>query len=234
MLKEAGSGPRRPTRTSCDLIATPQFNTTSGKWFRRCILGVMRWAGFAAGVLGVLSCVGFARAEPVGSTSGGASNLPIAVAAFPAEPAKVDLTSTAPQATPAQVAPAAPSVAAPALTAPSSADVAPEQQGAAYCVESPTVLELGVLSLVRMIEQGAGLFAVARVAGPSTEEQVFDDAAAKELRRLTFMRRLAQTQDEENAREFSEKLGIYLRKHEFLQALQTRQLAPSPFEPSHR
>lgn len=182
----------------------------------------MRWAGFTAGVLGVLSTVGFARAEPV--VTGG--NLPVASASFPADttgiaPMKVDL---------AEAPSAAPAVVTPAPSAPSM-DVAPEHDGASYCVESPTVLELGVLSLVRMFERG---FAVARVDHPSSEEQAFDDAAAKELRRLTFMRHLAQMHDEENEREFSERLTQYMRKTEFRQALETRHLAPSPFERSHR
>jgi hypothetical protein len=204
----------------------------------------MRWAGFAAGVLGVLSTVGFARAEPAIAVSSarGASDMPVASAAFPADttgiaPMKVDLTETGPSAAPMHMAPsgspAAPAVVTPAQATPSM-DVAPEHDGASYCVESPTVLELGVLSLVRMIEQGAGLFAVARAVEPSTDERVFDDAAAKELRRLTFMRRLSQMHEEENEREFSERLTQYMRKTEFRQALETRHLAPSPFERSHR
>jgi hypothetical protein len=202
----------------------------------------MRWAGFAAGVLGVLSTVGFARAEPVVSSTGGGSDLPVATAAFPADttgiaPAKVVLTETAPAAAPMHMAPsgssAAPAVVTPPAPAP-SADGVPGDEGASYCVESPTVLELGVLSLVRMIEQGTGLFAVARVAGHSSDEQAFDDAAANELRRLTFMRQLSQMHDQENEREFSERLTQYLRKTEFRQALETRHLAPSPFERSHR
>lgn len=196
----------------------------------------MRWAGFVTGVSCVLSCVAIARAEPLGSASGGASDLPIAVASFPADttgiaPAPVDLD--APSATPAHAAPAtpaAPPVAMPSSGQPSRMDVAPEHEGATLCIESPTMLELGVLSLVRMIEQGTGLLAMAHVLGPSSEEQAFDDAAAKELRRLTFMRRLAQMHEEENEREFSEKLSMYLRKREFIQALETRQLSPSPFE----
>ncbi|HVW27257.1 MAG TPA: hypothetical protein VHC69_17945 [Polyangiaceae bacterium] len=198
----------------------------------------MRWAGFVTGVSCVLSCVSIAQAEPLGSPSGGASDLPIAVASFPADttgiaPTKVDLD--APSATPAYAAPATPaasSVAAPSSGEPSRMDVAPGHEEATSCIESPTVLELGVLSLVRMVEQGTGLLAIARVLGPSSEEQAFDDAAAKELRRLTFMRRLAQMHDEENEREFSEKLSMYLRKREFIQALETRHLSASPFEPS--
>ncbi len=200
----------------------------------------MRWAGLAAGVLGVLSTVGFARAEPVVSSTGGASDLPVASASFPADTtgiaaAKVTLTET-PSAAPMHMAPsgpsAAPAMVTPAATAPSTD--ADSEQGASYCVEAPTVLELGVLSLVRMFEHGTGLLAVAHGARPSSDEAVFDDAAAKELRRLTFMRRLSEMHDQENEREFSERLTQYLRKTEFRQALETRHLAPSPFERSGR
>jgi len=261
----------------------------------------MRWAGFAAGLLGVTLHIGAARAEPSGSTRSGSSALPIAVAAFPVEvsstaPAKaasaaVASAQAAPGAaarpSPARVVPSivAPSAAAPssvvapsvvtpssggvapsvvtpsgagvapsgadvvrsvvapsgagvapsgAGVAPSRSDVAPDGDDKSYCVESPTLLELGVLSLVRMIEQGAGLFAVTSVFGPSMEEQAFDDAAAKELRRLAFMRRLARMHEEENEREFGEKLTTYLRKREFLQSLETRHLAPNPFEAPRR
>jgi hypothetical protein len=192
--------------------------------------------------LGVLSTVGFARAEPIVSSTGGASDLPVAVASFPAEAhyvdaAKVNLDSTAPSAAPMHMAPAgspaAPAVVAPAQGAPST-EVVTEHEGASYVIESPTMLELGVLSLVRMIEQGTGLLAVTRVGAPSSDEQAFDDAAAKELRRLTFMRRLSQMHDQENERQFSERLTQYLRKTEFRQALETQHLAPSPFERSRR
>jgi hypothetical protein len=205
------------------------------------MIELMRWAGFAAGVLGVLSTVGFARADPIVSSSanGGSSDLPVASASFPAEatpiaPAKVDLTSAAPMHVAPAASSAAPPVVTPSLTAPSDMDVVPDHEGASYSIESPTVLELGVLSLVRLIEQRTGLLAVARVVTPSSDEQAFDDAAAKELRRLTFMRRLAQMHDQENEREFSEKLSIYMRKNEFRQAMETQHLAPSPFERMHR
>jgi len=191
----------------------------------------MRLAGCCAGVLGCLSFVVVAKAEPLVSSSSTASALPIAVASFPAEPSSVaavhvDLAST-PDTT----------VVAPASSTPASQSVPaqPASDDASYCVESPTALELGALALVRMIEDGAGLFAVAHVFTPSEDEQAFDNAAAKELRRITFMRKLAQMHDAENEREFSEKLSLSLRKREFLQGLEsTRQLSPNPFGSDRR
>jgi hypothetical protein len=183
----------------------------------------MRWASICAGLLGGLSFVGVVRAEP-GAPQVARPELPTASASFPEEthpvaPMRVDLTST-------DAAPAPP--VAPAPAAPAIPSQAPSADDASFCMQAPTALELAALTLVRMFEQGAGLLAMGSAVSP--DEQAFDLAAAKELRRLTFMRQLAQMHEAENEREFSERLAVSMRKREFLQALETKQLAPNPFE----
>lgn len=143
----------------------------------------------------------------------------------------VTATVAAPTVAPsaAGVAPSAPAV------VPSAAAVSPIMMvpgdGNSLYLPSPTALELGALMLARFIEEGTGLFAS---RGHSSDESAFDDAAARELQRITFMRRLAQMHDAEDEREFSDKLSLSLRKREFLQSLETtHELLPNPY-PSDR
>jgi hypothetical protein len=86
-----------------------------------------------------------------------------------------------------------------------------------------------------MIRDGKGLFAVLGAFGGSSDSEIIDDAAEREVKRLRLMHRLAAMREEESAREFSEKLTLFLRKRAFLEGLEARQqLAPSPFVPSAR
>ena len=172
-----------------------------------------------------------ARAE--GPKPLGAGDLPIAVASFPADPFAPVPSAAAPGvASPAVVAPGGASATAHVAPSPADAPPATDPAGEHMDVEpalddaggtqAVTPLELGVLSLVRLFEQGVGLVAAAQGLGPSSDERAFDLAAQKELRRLTFMRRLSAMHEAQNEREFSERLSVYLRKREFLQALESR------------
>ena len=202
---------------------------------------VMRWAGIWVGVLGVSAFVTVARAEPLGAR-GPQADLPTGIAAFPIEASSVaqvrPASAPAPAAQPAQPPAAAPLVVPAAQPVPAKeappADPVPALPSAGAvspdCPRSDSTFELGAAALAAMIRDGQGLFAVLGIFGDSSDERVIDDAAAREVRRLRLMHRLAAMREQESEREFSEKLTGYLRKRAFLEGLEAhRQLAPSPF-----
>src|SRR5260221_6125878 len=153
-------------------------------------MGLMRSVGLSVGLFGVAMLLS-SHARAAGEASAPSASgqpLPVGTAAFPPAPVGDPAFPSATAGEPACARPAEP------RDSPGSEDVA---------------------SFEQLAERHAKLLALVRWLNEPPALRAFEEAAAREVRRLAFMRRLIAEREQESEQEFGDRLSLFLRKRAF-------------------